>query len=109
MFEFYRCNQEYKARMIPLEKPDLADSHNPVDSLKTRKLKGITAVSGLHYDSRKKRWANGKIYNPDDGRTYSCYCSLSPDGTLFFRGYIGIGMLGGSQKWTREMCTKTHR
>jgi uncharacterized protein (DUF2147 family) len=106
-FDFYRDNQEYKARMIPLEKPDMVDSKNPVDSLKTRKLNGITSIYGLRYDSKGKRWANGKVYNPENGKTYSCHCSLAANGTrLFFRGYIGVSLLGGSQTWTREKCNK---
>jgi uncharacterized protein (DUF2147 family) len=105
MFDFYRCNQEYVARMYPLEKPDLADSNNLVDSLKTRKLNGITTVYGLTYDAKGKRWVNGKVYNPENGKTYSCHCSLTAGGTrLLFRGYIGISLLGGTQTWTRKRC-----
>jgi uncharacterized protein (DUF2147 family) len=109
LFDFYRCGREYKARMIPLERPDMVDSKNPVDSLRSRRLNGMTAVYGLTYDPAKKRWENGKVYDPEDGRTYSCYCRLDPDGsTLVFRGYIGVGFLGGSQKWTREKGTGSH-
>jgi|WetSurMetagenome_2_1015567.scaffolds.fasta_scaffold00108_20 uncharacterized protein (DUF2147 family) len=106
-FDFFRCGLEYKARMIALERPDMVDSRNPADSLKTRKIDGIVAIYGLHYDPGKRRWTNGKVYNPEDGRTYSCCCWLAPDGIhLFFRGYLGIGILGGSQTWTRERCDK---
>jgi uncharacterized protein (DUF2147 family) len=106
-FDFYRDNQEYKARMVPLAKPDLVDSKNPVDSLKTRKLNGMTSIYGLTYDSKGKRWANGKVYNPENGKTYSCHCSLDASGTkLLFRGYIGVSLLGGNQTWTRERCNK---
>ena len=107
IFDFYRCNQEYKARMIPLKKPDMVDSHNPIDSLKKRRLNGITGVYGLEYDPKKKRWVNGKVYNPQNGKTYSCYCSLAAGGTrLYFRGYLGVSLLGGSQIWKREKCKK---
>ena len=106
IFDFYRCDQEYKARMIPLKKPDMIDSNNPVDSLKSRRLHGITAVYGLTYDSKKKQWGNGKVYNPENGKTYSCNCVLTKEGTLRFRGFLGVSLLGGSQTWTRERCKK---
>jgi uncharacterized protein (DUF2147 family) len=107
IFDFYRCGQEYRARLYPLKKPDLVDSNNRTDSLKNRKLNGETTVFGLVYDPKKRRWGNGKVYNPQDGRTYSCQCWFVAGGTqMRFRGYIGISILGGSQTWTRELCGK---
>ena len=54
LFDFYRCGQEYRAKMYPLEKPDMVDVKNPEDSLRTRKLYGVTTVYGLTYDAAKK-------------------------------------------------------
>lgn len=106
IFDFYRSDEQYCARLIPLEKPEMLDSRNPADSLKTRKLFGITSVYGLTYDSKKKQWLNGKIYNPEDGRTYSCYCLLKNGETqLYFRGFLGVSILGGTQTWTRDKIT----
>lgn len=104
IFDFYRCNQEYRARMTALEKPDMIDSKNPVDSLKTRKVNGIIAVYGLIYDPNKKQWVNGKVYNAENGKTYCCNCVLTEEGTLTFRGFLGVSLLGGSQTWTRVGC-----
>lgn len=105
IFDFYRVGEEYQAKLYPLDSLEVLDVHNPVDSLKTRSIRGLTTLSGLTYNPKKKRWVNGKIYNPEDGRTYSCYCSFRKGGTrLYFRGYIGVSILGGSQTWTREKC-----
>jgi uncharacterized protein (DUF2147 family) len=108
VFDFYRCDSgEYRARLFPLENPELTDKNNPVDSLTTRKLHGITAICGLEYDSAKRRWVNGTIYNPENGKTYSCCCWIKKRGTqMVFRGYIGVSLLGGSQIWSREKCFK---
>ena len=103
-FDFYRCNQEYRARMIALEKPAMIHSKNPVDSLKTRKVNGMVAVYGLTYDPVKNQWVNGKVYNAENGKTYCCNCVLTGKGTLIFRGFLGISLLGGSQTWTRAEC-----
>jgi uncharacterized protein (DUF2147 family) len=109
MFDFYRCNHEYRARMYPLEKPDLLDTNNQVDSLKMRKLIGITTVHGLTYDSKGKRWVNGKVYNPENGKTYSCNCVVSEKGTLLFRGFLGLSVLGQTQTWTRVTDSTTRK
>lgn len=110
LFDFYRCGQEYKAKLYPLDNPEMVDSNNPVDSLKNRTLKGAITIYSLHYDSKKQRWNNGKVYNPEDGKTYSCYCSLRKRGMqLYFREFIGVSILGGSQIWTREKCTKNQQ
>ena len=106
-FDFFRSGKEYRAKLIPLDKPDMVDTKNPVDSLKTRKLMGAVTIYGLEYDPKKQRWHSGKVYNPEDGRTYNCYCTLRKGGTqLSFRGFLGISLLGGSQIWTREKCKK---
>jgi len=102
IFEFYWNGQAYAGRLKPLQKPDLIDINNPQDSLRNRRLDGATTIEGLMFDSTKKRWDNGKVYNPEDGKTYSCYCTLTEKGTLLFRGFIGFAALGKSQIWTRE-------
>jgi uncharacterized protein (DUF2147 family) len=101
-FDFFRDGEMYKAKLIPLEIPDLKDYKNPVDSLRNRKLYGAVTIYGLIYDQKKQQWLDGKVYNPDDGRIYTCYCYITKNGTLVFRGYIGFPALGKSQVWTRD-------
>jgi uncharacterized protein (DUF2147 family) len=102
IFEFYKQDTVYNARLIPLKYPDFQDSHNPVDSLRSRKVKNLTVVRGLTYNAGKERWERGTIYNPGDGRNYSCLCRLLKDTTkMQFRGYIGISALGGTRIFTR--------
>lgn len=100
-FEFYRVGNEYCAKLYPLEKPEMLDKNNPVDSLKNRKLKGATTIYGLAYNQKKQQWSGGKVYNPEDGRTYGCSGKLKK-GKLYFRGFLGVSLLGGNQVWTRE-------
>jgi uncharacterized protein (DUF2147 family) len=102
IFDFYRAGYEYRARIITLAKPNLVDTNNPVDSLKTRKIAGLTLVHGLVYEAKKKKWGGGRVYNPENGKTYSCNCTLSADGVhLLFRGYLGVSLLGETRTWTR--------
>lgn len=105
-FDFFRSSNGYCAALVPFEKPDLIDVKNPVDSLRNRSLRGATTIYGLRYDAGQRRWHGGKVYNPENGKTYSCYCTITDRGTMVFRGYIGVGLLGGSQTWTRNGCGK---
>ena len=103
IFEFYKEKQEYRARLQPLLKPNMIDSHNPVDSLKNRKIAGVTTIWGLRYNPQKKRFEGGRVYNPENGKIYFCHCKFSEDGKkLLFRGYLAISALGQTQVWTRK-------
>ncbi len=108
IFDFYRTGNEYRARLIPLAKPDMLDTNNSVDSLKGRKLSGATLIYGLVYDAKKNRWDGGRVYNPENGKTYFCHCTLAAEGAqLLFRGYLGVSILGQTQTWTRVTDSKT--
>jgi uncharacterized protein (DUF2147 family) len=105
IFDFYRIGNEYYARLVPLAEPDMADTNNPVDSLKRRKLDGVTLVYGLSYEAKKNRWEGGRVYNPENGKTYFCHCKLTSEGTqLIFTGYLGVDILGQNRIWTRVAC-----
>jgi uncharacterized protein (DUF2147 family) len=107
IFDFYRDGGEYRARLTPLKFPDLKDTKNPVDSLRGRPLKGAILIFGLRYDEKKKQWADGWVYNPQDGKTYHCYCWLDAKGAaLHFRGYLGVKLLGQTQVWRRVPSDK---
>jgi uncharacterized protein (DUF2147 family) len=102
IFEFYRVGSEYRALLVPLKNPESKDINNPIDSLKGRKLRGATIIYGLNYDEKKKQWLNGWIYNPQDGKTYHCFCALKTNRSeMLFRGYLGVKLLGQSQIWKR--------
>lgn len=78
------------------------DEFNPEASRQNRLLKGLTILTDLEYNREDQQWQNGLIYDPENGKTYECYCELNEDGTLYFKGYIlGITWLGRSTTWTR--------
>ena len=49
------------------------------------------------------KWLDGKVLNPEDGKTYNAEAELSDDGkTLAVFGYIRLLIkLGGTSKWQR--------
>jgi uncharacterized protein (DUF2147 family) len=61
---------------------------------------GLTIVKGMRRDGRK--YDEGTILDPRDGKVYHAQMELSPDGQkLSVRGYIGIPLLGQTQVWNR--------
>ena len=81
------------------------DRKNPEEKLRNRVVNGLVILTHLSWDASDKEWVGGQIYDTKSGKTYSCYCKLQPDGTLYFKGFVtGMPFLGRSTVWTR---TKT--
>ena len=74
------------------------DDKNPNKSLRSRPLLGLTIISGLRPDRKRKR-LKGRVYNAKDGNTYDVY--LQPRGTQMNVQGCFFGILCGSQVWTR--------
>ena len=73
-------------------------------SQKDKPVKGLIFFWGFERDKdNPRKWVDGKILNPRDGKTYSCEAELSEDGkTLNVYGYIRIVVkLGGTSVWQR--------
>ncbi len=112
--EIYKAEDgTYSGKIVWLEKPvyppddeqgmagqEKVDRENPDESLRTRPVLGLEMMDGFQYDGGNK-WKKGTIYAPDDGKTYKCKMTLSDEGVLKVRGFIGISMLGRTEEWTR--------
>jgi uncharacterized protein (DUF2147 family) len=77
------------------------DDLNPDPALRGRPLDGLTIMSGFEYDGDGK-WTNGKIYDPNSGKTYKCTATLVNAETLKIRGFVGVSLFGRSETWTRD-------
>ncbi len=104
--QIYKQGNKYFGKLAFLTEPNDAtgkpklDGKNPDAKLRSRALLNLNLMNDFVFDGDDE-WENGKIYNPEDGKTYSCYMKLSNPNTLIVRGYVGIKMLGKSQTWTR--------
>jgi uncharacterized protein (DUF2147 family) len=76
------------------------DYRNPDPTLRTRPLLGLTVLDGLH-QTADGTWEGGKIYNPDDGASYSANVALAGDGTLKVRAYEVMALIGKTIVLTR--------
>lgn len=106
----YSENGKYYGKIIWLKdpideetgKPKL-DDENEDESLRNRPVMGLLLLRDFVFDGDDE-WEDGQIYDPKNGKDYSCYM-VFPDeedkNTLKVRGYIGISLLGRTTYWTR--------
>lgn len=93
--EIYRCNSEYKAKVVWFtDKDDLTmpmevrtDSKNPNPALRNRKLVGMEVLRQLKFDQKSDSWDTGVIYDCMSGREWSSCLSLTEGGRLRVKGY----------------------
>ena len=76
------------------------DDLNPDPKKQAVPLLGLQILKNFVYDADDKEWEDGTFYDPKNGKTYSCYMTLSGN-NLNVRGYVGISMLGRTGVWTR--------
>lgn len=46
-------------------------------------------------------WTGGRILDPKKGKVYRCKLTMSEDGRLEVRGFLGFALLGRTQRWER--------
>jgi len=105
--EIYKENGKYFGKVVWLKdpidevtgKPKL-DDENSDPVLRKRPIMGLVLLKDFVYDG-KGEWEDGTIYDPKNGKTYSCYMNFGDDKTLKIRGYIGISWIGRNTYWTR--------
>ena len=104
--EIYACGDLLCGRIAELDEPldedgkEKLDKNNSEPALQSRPLLGMDLIAGF-VRAGKKKWEDGTIYDPRDGKTYKCVMKLQRDGTLKVRGYVGIPLLGKTVVWTR--------
>jgi uncharacterized protein (DUF2147 family) len=104
--EIYKCGDKFCGKIIWLKEPHDAsgkpkvDKENPDEALKSRPVMGMNLLSNFEY-SGDNEWEEGEIYDPENGKTYSCIMSLEDSGELKVRGYIGFSLMGRTVVWTR--------
>lgn len=76
----------------------LHDANNPNPALRARPLLGVLIVSDFARQA-PGQWADGKIYDPNDGKTYKSKMSLGADGTLKVSGCVMV--FCRTQTWTK--------
>ena len=95
----YKQGEKYFGKISWGRDGDKKDVNNPDDKLKTQPVIGSVILRG--FDFTGKIWENGTIYDPSNGKTYSCTIKIKKHNELEIRGYVGISLLGRTTTWTR--------
>lgn len=98
IIQIYAQQGTYAGKIVGPDAPRL-DTKNPDPALRKRSLMGVVLLQGFRYDDGA--WEKGTIYDPKDGKTYSCVLRLKDAGAMEVRGYVGISLFGRTEIWTR--------
>ena len=106
--QIYKQGNKYFGKLVwmidpndPATNKPKTDQENPDEKLRSRPLMNMVLLTNLTYKGNNV-WADGEIYNPEDGKTYNCDLTLKDPNTMDFHGYVmGIGFLGKTRTWTR--------
>lgn len=109
----YKCGAQYCGNIVWLKEPNYpaddkkgmagmqkVDRENPDSSQHKKPILGMVILWGFGYAGDNK-WEDGNIYDPNNGKTYSCKMTLAGD-KLNIRGFIGISLIGRTNVWTRQ-------
>jgi uncharacterized protein (DUF2147 family) len=102
--QIFKQNDKFYGKIIWLKTPNdvtgkpKVDKNNPDENARNKRILGLVVLRDFKYDDDE--WKHGKIYNPEDGKEYKSYIEF--DGKdLSVRGYIGISLLGKTERFTR--------
>jgi len=107
-----KIGTKYYGKIVWLKEPNdpktnlpKTDKNNPDPTLQNAPLKGYRMLKDFVY-SGSDEWAEGSIYYPLNGSTYSCTIKMEDPNTLNIRGYIGVSALGRTDVWKRLAVKK---
>ena len=90
------CGKITRFLVPPPGGADQRDIHNPDKSLRSRKLMGLSVLSGFSEDGDQWR---GEIYDPKTGKTYRSVIQRKGANKLEVKGCVAI--FCQTQVWTR--------
>jgi uncharacterized protein (DUF2147 family) len=89
IIQVYRVGDEFQGKIAWAKNND------------QKKPIGYLILDHLQYNPRTKSWENGKIHDPNSGKTYSASAIIKPDDTLELYAYMGIKLFGTSKTFKR--------
>ncbi len=103
--EVIKKDGKYQGKIIWLKTPNREDGtakldkENEEESLRKRPILGMELIKDFEWD--EDIFEDGTIYDPENGKVYSCEITFENKDTLNVRGYIGFSLLGRTTVWTR--------
>ena len=105
--EIYKAGEKYYGKIVWLKYPEengkpRVDTNNPDKTKRSQQIIGLIILRGFKFDGSSE-WEDGKIYDPENGKNYSCYLSLKDKNTLKVGGYVGISWPGRTEIWIKTL------
>lgn len=103
--QFFKQGDKINGKLVWIKEPNengkpKVDKENPDVKLRTRPIVGLTIFKNFK-NSGKGVFEDGEVYDPQNGKTYSCKMTLVSPTQLDIRGYIGISIIGRTSKFTK--------
>lgn len=105
--QIYKQGDKYFGKIVWLKEPNdpatgkpRTDAKNPDKQKSGRPLLGLINLRDFKYDGDNV-WEEGKIYDPENGKEYSCKIKLVNANQLDVRGFIGVSLIGRTDSWVR--------
>jgi uncharacterized protein (DUF2147 family) len=105
--EIFKNGQKYYGRIVWLKEPlneegkEKVDKNNPDASKRSTKVMMLVILRNFIYDEDDKNYQDGNVYDPKNGKDYSCKMTLLDKNNLDVRGYVGLPAFGRTAKWVR--------
>lgn len=112
LVKVYKKDNKYYGKIIWLKTPlneegkEKVDTKNPDEKLKSNPIKGLNFMLDFSFDKNDEEWVDGKVYDPESGKTYSGILKMPSKDIIELRGYIGISLIGRTSTWVRKEVKK---
>ena len=100
MVEISKRDSKYYGKLVWNKNADKLDINNPDKTQHIVLIRGKELLKDFVYDG-SGLWHNGTIYDPKNGKTYSCKITRDEKGNLNVRGFIGISLIGRTTYWIK--------
>jgi uncharacterized protein (DUF2147 family) len=103
-----KTGDTYSGKIVWLAVPkneagqDKTDINNPTEAKHKTPIMGLVILSGFKYDGDNV-FSGGTIYDPKNGKTYSCKITIIDANNIDVRGYVGFSLLGRTERWTATL------
>jgi len=96
--EIFKKGDKYYGKLYWIKDASKKDVKNPNEQLRSRNIQGLEILT--NFTKKGDSFEGGKIYDPKNGKTYSCEMKVKGD-KLEVRGFLGISLIGRTEVFTR--------
>ncbi|MTH95324.1 DUF2147 domain-containing protein [Roseibium sp. RKSG952] len=93
------CSSGLCGKIVWMKQPR-NDTKNPNASLRKRSLVGVEIIQSMKPTGKSGQW-KGKVYNGEDGKTYTGFIQMTSANKLKLEGCVMGGLICKGETWTR--------